>query len=173
LSDQTQSPSAPERTLVLALGNPLRGDDGIGEAVVKQLRQSDLPAGVTALDGGTPGLETILLLQDYSRAIIIDAADMGRRPGEWTRFTTADAELQADDLHSRMTVHYAGLAEALTLGEALDILPPVIIIYGVQPGDIGWTPGLSEPVQAAVPAVCNAILYELQAPALQRKAEYG
>ena len=161
-SDRHDSSPAPGRTLVLALGSPLRGDDGVGQAVVERLAAADLPPGVTVQDGGTPGLETVLLLQGYGRAIIVDAAEIGRLPGEWARFTLKDATLAANDLHARVAVHYAGLAEALALGEALNILPPAIIIYGVQPLAVDWTAGLSAPVRAAVPALCAAILDELK-----------
>jgi hydrogenase maturation protease len=167
LSEQQHEPSrrTEARIIILALGNPLRGDDGVGQAVVECLQRAGLPPGVAVLDGGTAGLETVLLLQGYDRALIVDAAEMNRPPGKWERFTTAGVELQADDLHARVTVHYAGLAEALELGKALGILPAEIVIYGVQPQAVGWTPGLSKPVQAAVPAVCAAILNELQATA--------
>lgn len=153
----------PRPTLVLALGSPLRGDDGVGKAVIECLQQHDLPPGVTVLDGGTPGLETVLLFEGYARVLVVDAAEMGAAPGAWRRFTTQDATLTANDLHARVTVHYAGLAEALALGDALDILPGEIVIYGVQPRRIDWSQTLSAPVRAAVPAVCAAILEELQA----------
>jgi hydrogenase maturation protease len=165
LSDQRTGPSPAgttrPHTIVLALGNPLRGDDGVGLAVIEQVTQHTIPANVTVQDGGTPGLETVLLLQGYQRAIIVDAAEMDQPPGTWRRFTTDGAELVANDLHARVTVHYAGLAEALALGEALDVLPATLIIYGIQPQAIGWEQGLSAPVQAAVPAVSAAILDEL------------
>ncbi len=150
--------------LVLALGNPLRGDDGVGAAVLEQLSKMDLPPGVKLLDGGTPGLETALLLEGYHRAIVIDAADMGRTPGEWARFSPHEVRLGSGDPHLRGTMHAAGLAEALALLAALGQAvraPDKIIIYGVQPLEIGWAPGLSAPVQAAVPEVCTAILENL------------
>jgi hydrogenase maturation protease len=149
-------------TLILALGNPLRGDDGVGTAIIDRLSEAALPPGVTLLDGGTPGLETVLLLQDHRRVIIVDAADMDCDPGTWKRFVPGDnAHLQPADMLLRGTLHYAGLAEALALGEALGVLPDEIVVYGIQPTEIGWSPGLSEPVQAAIPAVCKAILCEL------------
>jgi hydrogenase maturation protease len=157
MSDST--PPAPAHTLVLALGSPLRADDGVGQAVVKALQAVAVPAGVALLDGGTPGLETVLLLQGYQRTIIIDAADLGREPGDWVRFTPDQANLGAND--TRAGLHAAGLAEALELGRALGILPDEIIIYGIQPQTLDWLTGLSEAVQAAIPALCTAILAEL------------
>lgn len=145
---------------MLALGSPLRGDDGVGAAVIEHLMQHALPATVTILDGGTPGLETVLLLDGYQRAIIVDAAHMeGCNPGEWRRFQPGEAELGHNEL--RGTLHDAGLAEALALGKALNVLPPQIVIYGIHPESIDWSPGLSEAVRAAIPAVSASILNEL------------
>lgn len=149
-------------TLILCLGNLLRGDDGAGIAVHHALaEEASLRERVDLVDGGTPGLETVLLLQGYRRAIIVDAAEMGHRPGEWLRFTCQEAALRPGDLALRGTLHSAGLAEALALGEALGTLPADMVIYGIQPEEIGWEEGLSEPVQAAVPAVCAAIRAEI------------
>jgi hydrogenase maturation protease len=149
--------------LILALGNPLRGDDGVATAVLHYLLESfpNPPTGVTLLDGGTPGLETALLLAGYAKAIIIDAAEMGLAAGEWRRFTPGDGRLPARDAHLRGTMHYAGLAEALALGDALGILPAEVVIYGIQPEDVGWQEGLSEKVKTAVPAVATAVWEEV------------
>lgn len=148
-------------TLILALGNPLRGDDGVGAAVLAALREADLPAGVALVDGGTAGLESVLLMQGYRRAIVVDAAQMGLEAGAWRRFDLHEATLQAGDLSQIGTLHAAGLSEALALGAALGILPPEIIIFGVQPQEVGWEEGLSVAVQAALPALVAAIREEL------------
>jgi hydrogenase maturation protease len=150
-------------TLVLSLGNPLRGDDGIGTAVLTLLSAYPIiPPGVVLQDGGTPGLETVLLLEGYQKVIIIDAADMGLEPGEWRRFSSA--KLAAQEANLTGTLHQAGLAEALELAEALNILPNEVIIFGAQPGVIGWEPGLSAEVETAVMEVCKAILAEIAKP---------
>ena len=149
------------KTLVLALGNPLRGDDGVGTAVLSKLAAYPIiPPEVVLQDGGTPGLETVLLLEGYERAIIIDAADMGLEPGTWRRFSSA--KLAAQEAALMGTLHQAGLAEALALGEALNMLPDEVIIFGVQPAVIGWEPGLSAGVETAVEEVCAAVLLELE-----------
>lgn len=146
------------RTLVLALGNPLRGDDGVGTAVVAQLERMAVPPSVDILDGGTPGLETVLLIQGYERVIVIDAADMGLAPGAVTCFSPDEVRLGARDMYLRGTLHYAGLAEALALAEAMNMLPPEIVVFGVQPQGMDWEMALSAPVAQAVPQVCAAVL---------------
>lgn len=64
-------------TLILGLGNPLRGDDGVGTAVITTLQNEPLPPDVDVVDGGTAGLELVLLLQKYRRVLVVDAAEMG------------------------------------------------------------------------------------------------
>jgi hydrogenase maturation protease len=145
-------------TLVLGLGNPLRGDDGIGPAVIEWLQAHDLLPDVVAIDGGTRGLELVLTLADCRRALIVDAANIGRTPGEWERFTPDLIRLKDGPT---ISLHAAGLAEALALGEALCALPEEMMIFGVQPARLDWSPGLSAEVQAAVPEVGRAVLLEI------------
>lgn len=146
------------QTLVLALGNILRGDDGIGAAVLEQLETRAVPDTVTLIDGGTPGLETLILWQGYERVIVVDAADMDCEPGAWRCFTRDQVQLQSRDLYLRGTLHYAGLAEALNLGEALNMLPPEVIIVGIQPRAIDWDIGLSPELVAVIPDICDTIM---------------
>ena len=79
----------------------------------------------------------------------------------WRRLRFGQAMLRYAEMHTIPSLHFAGLVEALTLGDVLDILPPEIVIYGVQPQNIGWSPGLSDPVRHAIPAICASILEEL------------
>ena len=148
------------KTLIMGLGNPFRGDDGIGSCVIAALRQERLAPEVSIIDGGTPGLETMLIWQGYQRVIIVDAADMGLAPGCWQRFLPDEAIFKIDRSQMRGTLHSAGLAEAISLAEALDMLPAELIFYGVQPAKIDWSVGLSSEVQAAVTEVSTSILLE-------------
>jgi hydrogenase maturation protease len=157
-----QGKSLLEKVLILGLGNTLRGDDGAGPAVIAALSLMDLPPHVELLDGGTPGLETVLLLEGYERAIIVDAADMGLEPGQWRRFTPDTAEIKGSEQKLHGTLHAAGLAEALALAAALEKLPSTISIYGIQPRSLEWRQELSEPLRAALPSLCEEIRELLQ-----------
>jgi hydrogenase maturation protease len=151
--------SIQNSTIVLGLGNSLRGDDGIGPAVIEWLDRQVLPPGVEAIDGGTAGLDIVSTLMGRERAIIVDAANVGRAPGQWVRFTPDMAQLKEND--ATLSLHSAGLAEALALGAALNVLPPTIIIYGVQPQNLDWSAQLSDEVLAAVSEAGQAILAEV------------
>ena len=146
-------------TIVIGIGNPLRGDDGIGPAVIAWLREHELPPDVEAIDGGTAGLDLVSMWMGHRRAILVDAANMKRAPGEWMRFTPDTVQLKDNDL--QFSLHNAGLTEALALGAALGTLPDEVIVYGVQPASIDWSAGLSDEMQQAVPMVGDAILREI------------
>jgi hydrogenase maturation protease len=93
--------------LVIGLGNPLRGDDGVGPRLVEELNHRGLPGEVTALDGGAGGLDLLQVLEGWQRVVVVDAADVGREPGQFVRFTLHQAGLaQAADPFS---LHSAGL----------------------------------------------------------------
>jgi hydrogenase maturation protease len=151
----------PGKTLVLGLGNPLRGDDGVGSAVIEALRERGGYGGqVELIDGGTPGLEIVLMLQGRAHVVVVDAADLGLEPGAWRRFTPDEINLTAGAAMEG-TLHDAGLLEALALAEALGVLPSRLVIFGVQPGSVGWEQGLTPPIRRAVPALCEAVVAEL------------
>lgn len=146
-------------TLVLGLGNPLRQDDGVGPRVVEELARQGLPDGVTALDGGTAALDLLWMLQGWDRVVVVDAAAMGREPGRFVRFTPDDARLR--EAQGGFSPHSAGLAEALNLARVLEQPLPYVVVFGVQPERIGWGQGISPCVEAALPALLEAILREV------------
>ena len=145
--------------LVLGLGNSLRGDDGVGPRIVEELTRRGLPEGVTALDGGTGGLDLLQVLEGWKQVVVVDAADVGQEPGQFVRFTPDQARLaQAAD---RFSLHHAGLSEVLALADALGWALPEIVIFGVQPAEVGWGEGLSPAVETALPALADAVIEEI------------
>ena len=151
------------KTLVLGLGNPLRGDDGVGPRIIEELTRRELPEGVTVQDVGNAGLDLLNILEGWERAVIVDAAEMGRDPGRFIRFTPDEAQLtQASD---HVSLHNAGLGEVLTLANTLGWTLPELVIFGVQPAEIDWREGLSPAVEAAVPALTDAVIAELSSSA--------
>ena len=145
--------------LVLGLGNPLRGDDGVGPRIIEELTRRGLPEGVTVRDVGNAGLDLLNILEGWERAVIVDAAEMGREPGQFVRFTPDEARLTQKDDH--FSLHNAGLSEVLALANALGRTLPDFVIFGIQPAEFGWREGLSPAVEAAIPALTNAVIAEL------------
>ena len=148
-------------TLILGLGNPLLGDEGIGVRVIEELKGLQLPDGVEAVEGGTAGVGLVGLMEGYQRVIIVDAADMGHPPGRVVRFTPL--EVQFKTAEAPLSLHQIGLGEVLALAEALEAAPAEVIIIGVQPGRIEAGVGLSPEVEGAIPQIIGMILDELDA----------
>jgi len=145
-------------TLVIGLGNPLRGDDGVGVRVAQMLATQALPPDVEVVDGGTQGLGLVNLMEGRRRVILVDAADVGRAPGEFVRFTPDEVRLLGDEAH--LSVHAGGLRDALLLAQALQVLPDEVIIFGVQPAHLEWDSALSPEIEATLPDLIAAVLEE-------------
>ena len=149
---------SPPATLVIGLGNPLRGDDGVGPRVVEELSRRELPEGVTALDEGAGGFDLLQVLEGWQRVVLVDAADIGRESGQFVRFTPDQARFA--ETTDSFSPHHAGLGEVLVLADILGQTLPEMTIFAVQPAEIGWREGLSPAVEAALPALTDAVLEE-------------
>jgi hydrogenase maturation protease len=151
----------PEHTLILGVGNPLYGDDAVGVLAVQELqKRSDLPPHVTVVDGGTEGIGLIPLMESYHRVILVDAVPMGEPPATIRRFIWEEARLIG---HERLlSLHQSDLTDALLLAEALNCLPRKLVIYGVQPHNIGWDQPLSPEVQHALPGLVATLIDEVR-----------
>ncbi|MBN1317307.1 MAG: hydrogenase maturation protease [Anaerolineales bacterium] len=159
-SNSTSSQSMENHTLILGLGNPLMADDGAGIQVVELLMGNELPAGVKVQDGGTAGIGLVPEMEGYQRVFLIDCALMGAKPGEWKRFTLHESNILNEN-DSPLSLHNAGLPDALCLADALQILPKQVIIYGIQPDRVEWDQAMSEEVRDAIPEMARAILVEI------------
>jgi len=144
--------------LVAAIGNPDRGDDGVGPAVACTLRLR-APAGVRIRDCSGDVLELIDEWAGCAAAILIDASEPRGDPGRIRRLDLIGNQLPAD--FAQNSTHAFGLAETVELARALDQLPCRLVAYLVEGErfDVGAT--LSTAVAAAVDSVAEAILAEL------------
>jgi len=148
-----------KHVLIMGLGNPLLGDEGIGVRVVEELKGLELPDGVAVVEGGTAGLGLIGLMEGYQRVIIVDAVDMSHPPGRVVRFTPLEAQFKTAE--APLSLHQIGLGEVLALTEALEVAPAELVIIGIQPGRLEVGVGLSPEVERAIPQIIQIILDEL------------
>jgi len=166
---ETEREGVRSVVLVLGLGNPLRGDDGIGPRVVAELEDQELPEGVEVLDGGTGGLDLLQIMEGRDRVVIVDAAEVGGEcpgvaPGQFVRFTPDRVHLAGGAggaPEDGFSSHHAGLAEVLALAQALERPLPSIVVFGVQPKRVGWGEGLSPEVETRLPDLILAVLAEV------------
>jgi len=136
--------------LVLAIGNTLLTDDGVGAKVVEYLERNDeLPADVRLIDGGTLSFSLAAELDDLAGLIVVDASRFRSPPGSFRCFINAevDAQLQGGG----RSVHEVGLSDLLDIARLTGQLPERTALVGIEPADTDWGEELSPAVQAAVP----------------------
>jgi len=125
-------------TIVIGIGNPLMGDDGIGIRLVNDLAaEFTSRVDIEFADAGTSGMRVLHLLAGRKKAVIIDGALMHAEPGEIRRFTPGEAA--ARNLLARLDTHEGNLLEILDLSRRLGELPVEVVIFGIEPADL--TPG--------------------------------
>lgn len=144
---------ACERVNILCVGNALHGDDGLGEAVFDALGAQTLPAGVRVFRVPFVGLEALSGFEHCDRVLVVDALSGYGEPGS---VHVLDPGAVVDE--AAPVGHGAGLGYWLAqLSGWLDPLPEVEVV-GVEMAQARpFVPGLSAPVRAALPAVCQRL----------------
>lgn len=147
----------PERCLVAGVGNPLRGDDGFGPAVIRALEnEARLPQEVTAVDVGIGGVGLVPeLMSGYTMLVLVDALDLGDEPGTvWVLESGPPPPPGSRDRAGRsVTTRLRGRVpeRVFIAADALGVLPTRIRIVGCQPACTQEpTLDLSPPVRAAI-----------------------
>lgn len=132
--------------LIIGIGNPDSGDDGIGPAVIAALERNP-PPGV-ALARAEP-LDLATLMAGAAAAVIVDACHGDGTPGTVRSFDAAAADLPVT--LSSVSTHGLGLAASLALARALGALPPACTVIAVEGRAFATGDAMSLPVSAAIP----------------------
>lgn len=159
---QTSTPDKldSQDLLVLGIGNPLMGDDGVGNRVIELLAERDLPPNVKIEDAGLPGWGLPAWFEGWSNVILVDAVQMGRSPGSWRRFQTEEVQFVLEN--DALSLHQPDLACGLALAQALELLPENLVLYGVEPAVVNPGEALSPAVRHSLPDVVTSILNDLE-----------
>lgn len=135
------------RALVVGIGNQTRGDDGVGPAVVEELKGS----GVAALDAGDAPERYLGPMAESGAAVVVfvDAVDFGGEAGE-------AALLTPEDLPQRSCVtHRSGLA--LVMRYLREQAGQQSLVIGVQPASLAPGAKLSAQARRAAAAIAAAL----------------
>ena len=146
-------------TLVLGLGNPLLGDEGVGLRALEALASAaDFPPSVELLDGGTAGLSLVPRLRSADRVLVLDAVSAGKPPGTVMRLDGAELGREG---FGKISPHQIGLSDILSASR-LSGGPEEIVILGVEPASLSLGVGLSAPVESAIGKLVAAALDQLR-----------
>lgn len=150
------------KTLVLGIGNTLLTDEGIGIHVLQALEPelADWPD-VTLLDGGTLSFTLAGPIEDADALIVVDAANIKTKPGEWTllKGEDMDAFLMSN---RKATVHEVGLTDLRAIALLAGHWPEKRAMLAIQPDVIDWGEFPTPAVAAAIPPACAAIVEQIR-----------
>jgi len=151
---------AHSRVLIIGVGNVYRSDDGIGISVVQQLRQRVLTR-VAVLEQSGEGTALLESWKGFDAVIVVDAVRSAAEPGTIYRLDANASQVPRGFLH--YSTHTFGVAEAIELARALELLPEHLIVYGVEGETFARGSGLSSAVEQAVGSVIEQVLEESRA----------
>ena len=156
-SDMTKRKRAARRSrrcLVVGIGNPDRGDDGVGPLVVRQVAERLPPdlarhVGIIERTG-----DALALIDDWAgrdAVVLVDASAPVSAAGRVHRIDLLEDRLP--DEISLSSTHAFGVAAAVGLARTLGLLPRRVIVYAVEGEQ--FIPGA--PISAAVAAAAAGV----------------
>lgn len=150
------------RSIVIGVGNPLLGDDGVGIRVARELsRRFDNHHGVAVTELYAGGLRLMEAMVGFDRALVVDAMVTGACPPGTVR-CFAPEELGAT--RNLRCAHDTSLPAALAMGRMLGLsLPEEIRVWGVEAACCEeFGEALTPSVARAVPGLIEELAQQLE-----------
>ncbi len=152
---QGQGRKCAKSLVVVSVGNTLRGDDGIAQALCRQLLET-YNTRVCYFDIGPYTCHLPACLNGHDAAIVVDAIEARNGVG---RSSIVDLRAVVDrglELCLRSS-HGLSLLDELALPEKGADLPPSIHLFGVEVNDVGFGEGLSKQTQLCLPGLVDTL----------------
>jgi len=143
--------------IIVGIGNPYRGDDGAGWAVIQQLEKSINPKYLRKSQGDIG--ELLEIFACYKHVYIVDAC-LATQAGSWRRI---DALKEVFPTERQTSTHGLTLSQTIDLAKALHQLPEQLIIYAIAGIFFLMKETLSTSVAQAVDEAAQKIAEEMQA----------
>ncbi|HSL24471.1 MAG TPA: hydrogenase maturation protease [Vicinamibacterales bacterium] len=151
--------AAPDRTLIVGVGNILLADEGLGVHVVRALLSADaaLPSEVDLLDAGTALLSVLSELPRYARVIVVDAIRAGGRPGSVYQLDLRAALQEPKRPPDQYSLHQCELMDALLVASRLELLPGELFLVGAEPATCAPATDLSPALARAAERIVSML----------------
>ncbi|HEY9152946.1 MAG TPA: hydrogenase maturation protease [Anaerolineales bacterium] len=148
------------RTLIIGLGNPILGDDGVGWKVASQLSAIIDPDSAIEIDcASLGGLSLMERMLGYQRVIIIDSMETGQSPEGCVKVFPL-AELENPYAGHSASVHDASLVTALEAAQSIGAeVPSHVDVVAIEAKNVyDFSDVLSPEVEKAVPLAAKEVL---------------
>ncbi len=163
---------------VIAFGNPLRSDEGIGPRILSLLMQqaekdsqksgsptqprlnSSTAPMVRFVDLGTSGMRLFDEFAMTRVAILLDCAKMGETPGTIRRFLPGQASTRKQ--LNRGSYHDMDVLQLVDLARQLGVCPNPVVVFGIEPLTLDYSTRLSPKLEARVPEYAAIVNEEIR-----------
>jgi hydrogenase maturation protease len=150
-----------KKKCIVGLGTPLYHDDGIGIYLLEQLQkhQSQTLNEYDFIDGGTGGFSLLHIFDDYQIIYLIDAVNMGEKPGTLKFFTPNEVKSFSNEC--KTSTHYQDFLQVIDIAKNVYGNKFKLIISGIQPDDMSFGEGLSNPLKQNIDKIIKQLIAEL------------
>ncbi len=148
------------KTLIIGLGNPILGDDGVGWKVANQLTTLIDPDSSVEIDyASLGGLSLMERMLGYQRVIIIDSMETGQNPEGCVKAFPL-ATLENPFAGHSASAHDASLMTALQAAKSIGAeIPSRVDVVAIEAKNVyDFSDNLSPEIEKAVPLAIEEVL---------------
>jgi hydrogenase maturation protease len=141
---------------IIGIGQAVAGDDGVGIAVIRKLRETGVPADIEMIEAAEPSAMIPYLIDGADPIILVDAVVGAGAPGRLLHLEPGASQLRKGKM---LSTHGVGVIEAIELAGQLGAANSRIVILGItidRPARYGEA--LSPAVAAAVARAADEAL---------------
>lgn len=135
----------------------MMGDDAVGPVVLDRLA-GRLPESVPLVESVGDATHLLDTWRDVRLAVVVDAVVSGGVPGSVFRI---DGKAGFPSSWRSASTHLIGVVEAIELGDAVDMLPDLLVVYGIEIGKVEPGVDLAPEIDAAADEVVAMVEAEL------------
>ncbi len=136
------------KTVIVGIGNTLRGDDGFGPALIERIQDK---TGFVCIDAGSAPENYVgrIVKEEPDTILLVDVADLNVKPGQYWILQSADivqCGFTTHDMSSRMVMEFLQNQTQAS-----------IYMLGVQPQQVSLGEAMSECVSEALHEIARLL----------------
>ena len=146
---------------VLGLGNYAMGDDSVGLRIIEHIADNGLEDGFEAVEIGNNGMNVLTYFEpDTDLIVVVDAADVGKDPGEVICFSPE--EVESRKVVGNISTHEGDILKLIELAKQIDQHIPPIRIVAIQPKNMRMEDSLSPELQENFQKYIDTVIDEIR-----------
>jgi len=155
--------------LIAGVGYPYLRDMSLGCVVAAHMQEERWPSDVLVDDYSFGPIAVVhrwqAMDEPFDKVVFFGAVQRDKTPGEITRYRWEQPVLTNVEVQDRVAEAVTGvisLDNLLIITGAFNVLPRNTIVMEIEPADMGWGEGFSDPVERSVPKLRALLQTEAQ-----------